>query len=94
MNLTAREHALLKVALHNPALRRQPAMARTLETLEGKLDAASANAEEHPLALRLAPIDTSGPKTEKALVERLAANPNDLEARLSLANLYYDTEQL
>ena len=67
MNLTTREHALLKVALHNPALRRQPSLANILDSLERKLDAASAQAEEHPLALQLAPVERSGPKAEKAL---------------------------
>jgi proteasome accessory factor B len=67
LNLTAQEHALLKVALHNPMLRRQPALARTLAVLEGKLDAAVAQAEESPRALQLAPIERSGPKAEKAL---------------------------
>lgn len=67
LNLTAQQYALLKVALHNPALRRQPALARTLEVLEGKLDAAAAQAEEHPRALQLAPVDRSGPKAAEAL---------------------------
>jgi tetratricopeptide (TPR) repeat protein len=30
---------------------------------------------------------------ERALLERLAENPQDLDARLALANLYYDTDR-
>ena len=67
LNFTAEEHALLKVALHNPALRHQPSLRTTLDALEAKLDAASAMAEETPQALQLAGIDRSGPKAEKAI---------------------------
>ncbi len=46
LNLTPEEHAVLKVALHNPSLRRTPALLRRLERLEAKLDAAMAHLEE------------------------------------------------
>ena len=67
LNLTTEEHALLKVALHNPALRHQPALLQRLEALEMKLDAAIAMAEESPQALQLAPVDRSGPQAKDAL---------------------------
>jgi predicted DNA-binding transcriptional regulator YafY len=67
LNFTTEEHALLKVALHNPALRHQPSLRATLDALEAKLDAASALAEETPQALQLAGVDRSGPKSEKAI---------------------------
>ena len=54
LNLTSEEHALLKIALYNPALRQQPALLRRLEALEAKLDAASSKVEETPQALQLA----------------------------------------
>ena len=67
INLTSEEHALLKVALDNPALRHQPALNQRLTALELKLDAAVALAEETPRALQLAAIDHSGPKAEAVL---------------------------
>lgn len=67
LNLTSEEHALLKIALHNPALRHQPALLRRLEALEAKLDAASARIEETPQALQLATIDRSGPNARRVL---------------------------
>ena len=67
LNLTTEEHALLKVALHNPALRHQPALLQRLEALEMKLDAAIAMAEESPQALQLASVDRSGPQAKDAL---------------------------
>ncbi len=67
LNLTTEEHALLKVALHNPALRHQPALLQRLEALEMKLDAAIAMAEESPQALQLASVDRSGPQAQDAL---------------------------
>lgn len=67
LNLTAREHAMLKLALRNPMLRGQPALQRDLDALEAKLDAVSAQREETPTALQLAAIDRSGPKAQDAL---------------------------
>ena len=67
LNLTSEEHALLKIALYNPALRQQPALLRRLEALEAKLDAASSRVEESPLALQLATIDRSGPNAQEVL---------------------------
>jgi predicted DNA-binding transcriptional regulator YafY len=67
LNLTAEEHALLKVALDNPALRRHPSLDQRLTALELKLDAAIALAEESPRALQLASIDRSGPQAEEAI---------------------------
>lgn len=59
--LTAAERAVLKLALANPALRTSPTLKRRLETLEAKLDAASAAVAETPQALTLATVDRSGP---------------------------------
>ena len=83
LNLTAEEHALLKVALHNPALRHQPSLRTILDALEAKLDAASALAEESPHALQLAGIDRSGPKAEKAIqpLERSIAGRRSVDIR-------------
>jgi len=67
LNLTAEEHALLKVALDNPALRRHPTLNQRLAALELKLDAATELAEESPRALQLASIDRSGPRAEDAI---------------------------
>jgi predicted DNA-binding transcriptional regulator YafY len=67
LDLTAAEHALLKVALANPQLGRQPSLATTLAALEAKLDAATARVEESPRALQLAALDRSGPNAETAL---------------------------
>lgn len=67
LNLTSEEHALLKIALRNPALRHQPVLLRRLEALEAKLDAASSKIEESPLALQLATIDRSGPNAQLVL---------------------------
>ena len=67
LNLTSEEHALLKIALYNPALRHQPALLRRLEALEAKLDAASSRIEESPQALQLATIDRSGPNAQQVL---------------------------
>ena len=67
LNLTAEEHALLKVALDNPALRANKTLNQRLTALELKLDAATELAEESPRALQLASINRSGPKAEDAL---------------------------
>ena len=64
LNLTAEEHALLKVALDNPALRKHAGLRGRLDALEMKLDAAISMAEETPRALQLAGVDRSGPKAE------------------------------
>lgn len=83
LNFTAEEHALLKVALHNPALRHQPTLRTTLDALEAKLDAASALVEETPHALQLAGVDRSGPKAEKAIqpLERTIASRRSVDIR-------------
>lgn len=83
LNLTTEEHALLKVALHNPALRHQPSLRTTLDALEAKLDAASALAEETPHALQLAGVDRSGPRAEKAIapVERSISARRSVDIR-------------
>lgn len=67
LNLTAREHAMLKLALRNPLLRGQPSLQRDLDGLEAKLDAVSAQREETPVALQLAAIDRSGPNARTTL---------------------------
>ena len=48
LNLTIEEHALLKVALDNPALRHNRTLNQRLTALELKLDAATELAEESP----------------------------------------------
>jgi predicted DNA-binding transcriptional regulator YafY len=60
LNLTAHERALLRLALENPAIARQPALANALAVLRAKLDAATAAAEETPDGLALAGPDRSG----------------------------------
>ncbi len=67
LNLSAEEHALLKVALANPTLRRHPDLRATLDTLEAKLDAATRHVEETPRALQLAGLDRSGPQAAAAI---------------------------
>ncbi len=77
LNLTSEEHALLKIALYNPALRHQPSLLRRLEALEAKLDAASSKIEESPQALQLATIDRSGPNAQQVLEPvRIAVSSN------------------
>lgn len=77
LNLTSEEHALLKIALNNPALRHQPSLLRRLEALEAKLDAASSRIEESPRALQLATIDRSGPNARQVLEPiRIAISTN------------------
>jgi predicted DNA-binding transcriptional regulator YafY len=73
LNVTAEEHAILRLALSHPSLRRQPALARVLELLESKLDAATARLEEGAAGLCLAPVDRSGPATADALPQLAAA---------------------
>ncbi len=70
LNLTAEEHALLRLALGMPVLRKSPALARRLATLEAKLEAVTSRALESPEALALATLDRSGP-IDPALLERL-----------------------
>ncbi len=67
LNLTAEEHALLKVALNNPALRGSSALKQRLTALELKLDAATELIEESPRALQLASINRSGPRAQDVL---------------------------
>ena len=67
LNLTAEEHALLKVALSNPALRKSPALKQRLIALELKLDAATDLAEETPRALQLASVNRSGPRAQEVI---------------------------
>lgn len=87
LNLTAAEHAVLKVALANPHLTRQQPLARALETLESKLDAATARLEESPRALQLAGLDRSGPNAEAALPRLREAIERRRAAELSYASL-------
>ncbi len=60
LNLTAEEHAVLRLVLADPAILRQTALRRHLATLQGKLDAATRQLEESPIALRLAGPERSG----------------------------------
>lgn len=60
LNLTVGEHSLLRVALENPALRRHPDIAKAVESLHAKLDAATRHLEESPMALQLAGPDRTG----------------------------------
>ena len=75
LRLTGEERALLRLALGNAALGRQPHLARRLAVLEAKLDAVAAAAEETPEALALAALDRSGeiPREIFAGLERAAA---------------------
>ena len=58
--LTAEEHAALKLVLANPAIRQTPDLARDLEMVEVKLDAATASTEDTSGALTLAGPERSG----------------------------------
>jgi predicted DNA-binding transcriptional regulator YafY len=60
LNLSARERALLQLALENPALRAQPALARAVDLLRAKLEAVTHAVEETPQGLWLAGPDRSG----------------------------------
>lgn len=61
LRLNGTERALLRLALANPALRRDPTLRSTLRGLEDKLDALTRDAEETPTGLTLAGIDRTGP---------------------------------
>jgi predicted DNA-binding transcriptional regulator YafY len=84
LNLSAEEHALLKVALANPSLRRHPDLRRTLDALEAKLDTATRHVEESPRALQLAGLDRSGPKAAAAITSLRRA----IERRRAVAVRY------
>ena len=75
LRLTGEERALLRLALGNAVLGRQPHLARRLAVLEAKLDAVAAAAEETPEALALAALDRSGeiPREVFGGLERAAA---------------------
>ena len=60
LRLTGEERAVLRLALGNAALARQPHLARRLALLEAKLDTVASAAEETPEALALATLDRSG----------------------------------
>ena len=90
LNLTAEEHAMLKVALRNPVLQHQPGLRVALNALEAKLDAATAHAEETVLALQLAGVDRSGPGAEKAIEPLRKA----VKARRSVAFRYQSLTHL
>jgi predicted DNA-binding transcriptional regulator YafY len=70
LNLTAEERAILRLALDNPAIERQPALAKRLDLLRAKLAAVSALVEETPQGLCLAGPDRTGP-LRKGVVETL-----------------------
>ena len=81
LGLTGEERALLRLLLGHPALARHPHLARRLAILEGKLNAASAAAEETPEALALAAVDRSGevPKEVFDGLERAASRSTAVE---------------
>ena len=58
--LTAEEHAALKLMLANPAIRNTPDLARDLNMVQAKLDAATARTEDTSGALTLAGPERSG----------------------------------
>ncbi len=58
LNLTARERAVLQLALSNPALRRQPTLAKELERLVDKLHAVTDLMEEGREAMLAGPEST------------------------------------
>ncbi|MGH9382269.1 MAG: helix-turn-helix transcriptional regulator, partial [Thermoanaerobaculia bacterium] len=60
MDLTAEEHALLKLALDSPILGKSRALARRLADLETKLDDATCPNEETVTALAVASRDRTG----------------------------------
>jgi len=67
LNLTGAEHGLLKLALKNPVLRRPEAVRQMLDSLQAKLDAATAQVEEAPETLHLAGVDQSGRNADRVL---------------------------
>lgn len=79
--MSADERAVLRLALDHPTLRRQPHLRRHLDRLEAKIDAVTSDVEETPEALRLAPVDRSGPAAKKALepLERAVAGRREIE---------------
>jgi predicted DNA-binding transcriptional regulator YafY len=87
LNLTAQERAILRLALDNPAIARQPALARPLEVLRAKLDAATAAAEESPEALALAGPDRSGVVSQEVLDALLEAIAGRRAVELDYASL-------
>ncbi|MGH9380356.1 MAG: helix-turn-helix transcriptional regulator, partial [Thermoanaerobaculia bacterium] len=58
--LTPAEHAVLKLALDSPVLRKAPGIGSRLKTLLAKLDAVACQSEETPAALALASVDRTG----------------------------------
>lgn len=81
LSLTAGERAILRLALDNPAIARQPSLAKTLELLRAKLDTVTAAVEETPEALALAGPDRSGtpPGEVVTAVEEAIAKRRALE---------------
>lgn len=69
LNLTVEERAVLRLAIDNPALQRQPALSRRLEVVRSKLDRVTAAVEETPQGLWLAGPDRSGPVADGMLDE-------------------------
>lgn len=81
LRLTGEERAILRLALGNSALGRQPYLARLRALLEAKLDAVASAAEETPEALSLATVDRSGeiPDEIFSRLERAAADRTAVE---------------
>lgn len=65
LRLSAAERAVLLLALDNPVIERNSAVAPALRSLRDKLQATAAALQETPGALRLASIDRSGPVREE-----------------------------
>lgn len=72
LNLTAAERAVLKVALSNPALRNNPALAQQLAPLVDKLDNVTRFVEESTEALIAGPERSGEPAPEVSLQLQMA----------------------
>lgn len=83
LNLSGEERAVLRLALSNPALRRNRSVARRISGLEAKLDAASSASEESPSGLALAGIERTGGLVDGLMdaLERAAAAHRSVDIR-------------
>jgi predicted DNA-binding transcriptional regulator YafY len=92
LNLTAAEHAVLRLALSNQQLKKVPALFHWLETLEAKLDAAMTGHEETPEAMLLAGVDRTGPAASEAMEPLEHAISTRHSARIRYASLSRNAE--
>jgi predicted DNA-binding transcriptional regulator YafY len=82
--LSSEERAVLRLALANPSLKRNPAYRRRLEGIEGKLDTLARATDESPAGLALAGPDRSG-EVGAEIVEQLE---RAIKRRLSVRVVY------